>query len=570
MTRSCLLATLGIVVSLTYPPALSAQAAGPDREADRLDAPVTAVTVYIDRASVTRTAELMLQAGIHDLEFACLPESVRPDTLQARVDGPAKVLSVDYEERRDGGAARSDIAELDAQIEAAKLAIRAIDEERNLLDARGRFIDSVSVRARSDAGDKAGTDELDMDAVRDQLEFITESRTALLAEQREIDIRDRELNETLRVLEAKRADLAGTSQTNLIASVSLAVTEPADIIVELVYLVSDATWQPSYNVRASAIGAPVTIEYDAMLTQRTGEDWDDVKLTLSTAQPTVAANPPVLPPWYVDVYDGSPRSAGAFSTESLRRGVAKAAPPGPADEDERFGLDLEAFAADAEIGGGGPSVTFALPRPVTVKTSAAQLQRTRIANIDAPVDFIHVAMPLLTEAVYLRGNLTNAGGYHLLPGAASIFVDQDYVGPTRFRSVAPGERFDLYFGIDHLVSARHTLINKETSKTGLLGGGKKTSYQYRIEINNKAGQMISLELWDRYPVSRTDQIQIELTDLSHSLATDVEYIDEKKPQGLLKWRLNIPPTAGSAGSFAVTYGVVVNRSKDSRMPPLPE
>ena len=115
-----------------------------------------------------------------------------------------------------------------------------------------------------------------------------------------------------------------------------------------------------------------------------------------------------------------------------------------------------------------------------------------------------------------------------------------------------------------------TLVKKETSKTGLFAGGRRTAYDYRIEIDNNAGKAIRLELWDRHPVSRTDQIQIDLVDVAPPLAADADYVEEEKPQGLLKWDLNVPATAKDEAAMVITFGVRVNRGKGIEMTPLPD
>lgn len=544
-----------------------------EAETIEVDAALSAVTVYLGRASVTRTARLALESGAYDLAFTNLPETLRSDSLQARVEGEARVLGVDYEERTIRHAASDRAAELDRKIEGMRREIEAIREDLSLIASQEGFLDAVTVRAHNEAAEKGGTEALDLETVRQQLAFLAEEHARLLQQRRTLDARSRELGETLRVLEAERNSLAGGSRTERTAVVSIAVMEAGEIGIDLVYLVTDAAWQPAYNVRSTAGAPTVTIEYDALLAQRTGEDWDNVQLTLSTAQPTVAANPPELEPWFVDIARPVRESAGK-ELDALSR---RAATP-PASANFRVGgaggmgelPALEQLAADALVAGGGPSVTYALPRLVTVQSNARKQQRTRIATIDARAEFVHVAVPVLTDAVYIRGKLTNAGPYQILPGGASIFMDQDYVGPTRLDAIAPNGTFELRFGIDRTVAVSRTLVKKETSKTGLFAGGRKTSYDYRIEIDNNAGKAITLELWDRYPISRTDQIQIDLVDVRPPLAADAEYMEEEKPQGLLKWNLNVPATAKDAAAMIITFGVRVNRGKGIEMTPLPD
>src|SRR4029450_11059907 len=122
----------------------------------------------------------------------------------------------------------------------------------------------------------------------------------------------------------------------------------------------------------------VSIAYEHALTQRTGEDWDNVDFSLSTAQPTVAANPPAIQPWYVDIQQAidHDREAGRrMASEAAEVRKAPAAPPAP--ERAVGKAELKELAADAGIESGGPSVTFHLPRAITVKTNQQKQQRTR-------------------------------------------------------------------------------------------------------------------------------------------------------------------------------------------------
>jgi uncharacterized protein (TIGR02231 family) len=536
-----------------------------------VDHAVVAVTVYRGRASVTRRASVTLEPGVYDLRFARLPPAIQPETIQARTSDGATVLELAYGERAVGEAGSPEIAGLDARIEAAKLEIDAIAGEHEVVRGAERFVDAVAARGAEDASAQAGTRALDLDAVRDQLAFVTAERTRLLAARRDLEARHRAAERRLGLLEAERTDIGGRGLVERSVVATVAVTAAGTATVDLVHLVAEASWAPSYAIRAATDGSLVTIEYDAVLAQRTGEDWADVRLTLSTAVPTLAANPPELDPWFVDV---RPRGAATAVAPPASRTLdrRRAAVAGAAGEDApALEEALKAFAADAEVAGAGPSVTYVLPRPVSVTSHARRDQRTRIATIDAPPEYIHVALPLLTEAVYVRSALTNGSSYQLLPGPASIFIGPDYVGPTSLGAVPPRGRFDLYLGIDQAVTVTRTLISKTTSKTGLLGGGRKTSYDYRVAVSNGAGKAIALELWDRVPVSRSDKIQIELADLSHPLDTDADYLEEKRPRGLLRWLLTVPPNPAAGGdALTLTYGVRVARAKDVEMTPLPE
>lgn len=534
-----------------------------------VDATVTAVTLYPGRAAVTRTAAINLQPGAYDLRFTNLPESVQPGNLQARTGAGLKVLSVDFvQEAAADVATTPEVADLDKQIKRLSQALRAMVDQRELIKSQEEFLNALTIRTTADASNASGTPQLDLDAVQKQMQFITAERKRLQSERAALDVEQPKLESDLAAAKANRDAAAAKAGATRTAVVSVVTPTPFNGEVALTYLVSNATWQPSYNIRVANELDSVEVEYDAVLQQRTGEDWNDVRLTLSTAQPSVATNPPSLDPWYVDIARpqanlGFTAPAASVEAEAGRFRRAEM-------EDKSKNADLDGLAADAQVSGGGPSVTFELPRAVTVKSNSERQQRTRIASIDSASMFVHVATPMLSESVYLRGDLINRSPYQLLPGEAAIFVGQDYVGPTQMRSVAPGGEYQTHFGIDQAVKIKRQLVNKITENTGLLSGGRRTIYDYRLVIDNGSGHDITLELWDRIPVSRNEEIQIELTDPSVKLASDQLYLTEMRPMGLLKWWLTIPAGSRGLNSMEITYSVRIDRAKDVQMTPLPE
>lgn len=550
---------------------------------------ISAVTLYPGRAAVTRRATVALGQGVYELSFTGLPEAVQPASLQARTpDGGAagaiKIIGVDYRETPVAATADPALAALDARIAAMKKDLARISEDLALIAQQDKLVDAISVRAATDASEKAGSPALDLASLQKQIDFVAGQRQGLLKAKRDLLDKQEAAQKALAVAEAERAARGGQSRMRRDAIISIAAPSAGEQTVELVYLVANAGWQPIYNVRADLAAGSVAIEYDAMLVQRSGEDWDDVAMTLSTAQPTTAANPPALGAVYVDVFVPQPPPPPPPASPMASRPVNKSAAPhdtgggsvggfgGGGDDraDAALGRAIDQMAEAASVSSGGPAVTFTLPRRVTVKTNADRQQRTRIATIDAKPEFVHVARPLLTDSVYLRGEVTNSSAYQLLPGAASIFLGGDFIGPTTLDAVAPTAEFELFFGIDRSLKATRKLVSKNTSKTGLLGGGVQVAYDFRIELDNPTAKPVTVEVMDRMPVSLNEKIEVSLVNVSTPLAADAEYVTELKPQGFLKWLVQVPAGATGKNAFAITYGVRVDHAKDVRTTGLPE
>ena len=546
-------------------------------------AAIEAVTLYPGRASVTRVSRPpALKPGLWLLRFDDLPPTIQPDTLEARTSS-GRVLAVDFTARPSADRSGTPEAKaLDAEIKAleAKVALNA--DAAAALESERKLIDMVTLRTGNDATKEGGTDKLDLAVLDRQMTWVREQRVRVGTRLRELALERDELARQLDAARARRAELGG-GRTTQGADVLVALTEAGTPEVELTYLVRNAGWQPVYAVRAMPAAGTASVDYEALITQATGENWNEVALTLSTAQPTKAATPPPVQPWTVDVWTPVPIAAEVGSGGpygKARRGVA-AAPGAPAEPmalamadssaaDARAAELAERFSADASVGGDGPAMNFSIVRPVSAPSDASQRTRARIATVEGPATFVYQTQPLVTEGAFLRGAIVNGSAYQMLPGRATIFVGTDYIGSADFGGAAPKQSFDVFFGTDPAVTVKRELLGRDQAQSGLFGGGLDTTWNYRGSIINGTGREIAIEWIDRMPVSQSDKIKVTLPQLSVPLSTNAAYVASDKPRGILRWDLKVPPSAAGAAPFTLTWKVLLSRSKDIETTPLPE
>jgi uncharacterized protein (TIGR02231 family) len=526
----------------------------------------TTVTAYRGRAWVERTVTQAMQPGLYKVVFSDLPPRWQNDSTQARVSGPAKVLGIDMMSRQVT-APPSNLSQLVDAVKASKVAVQMAKDAVVVTDASIEFIQSMMSRAAEVDREKSGTAELDIAALEQQMEFFSgQMRTLLnakLGEAGAVQDRQRELE----VAESRLRKAGGATRTQREAVVEVAVTGEGEVSMTLGYLVSNANWTPRYDIRGDLDDGTVAVEYGAEVTQQSGEDWTDVTLVLSTAQPSQDANPPTLRPSYVDVYVPPPPAPAAVSGRS--RGGGSGGVRSMKDGAIAEG-SAEYYAMDAQIQSSGPSVTFTLPRRMTVETDSKSAQRTRIAEFNADVDFTYVAMPVLTEQIFLRGRFANDSAFQLLPGQAGVFMGGDYVGPTMLGSTAPGSKIELFFGADAAMEATRTMLAKRTADTGLFSDWLKTSYQFVLKVDNGSSRPVPLELWDRRPISRSDEIEVSVLNLSAALSTDAGYVADSLPMGLLRWDITVPAHRTGEDAFVVSYDLDVERKNGVKMTPLPD
>lgn len=586
------------LLALLLAPAAHAQDALPRHEAADAGR-IERVTVYPQRAAVTRVLRRDLEQGLWTVRVTGLPPKVESGTLQAKVlrggDSAAgsapKLLGVEFAETALPGFQGSpEGLELANRIEQMRRDLAQLEAEAAILGDQDKLADQVAERAAANATANGATGKQDLERTAKELAWVREEKTRTLAGLRENARKTRAMKHELAALEAGFAQRGGATRTERSALVQIAVPEAGPVELELTYIVPDANWMPTYAIRASGDRTTVAIEYEAAVTQATGEAWNDVTLALSTAAPARASAPPEVPPLFLEVWappppapPGRPTSGARYASKDKTRAPAAGGTGGmpggtlteggesqSAENDRKMGYSIAALAADANVGDAGIAASFSIPRRVSVPSDAGKTQRTRIATVDPTAKFVYVAAPVVTESVFLRGDLVNGSGFQFLPGPAQIFMGGDFIGTTAMPSVAPNAEFAVFFGPDRALTARREVVSRTTGTAGLFGGSVATTWKYRVLVDNGTGRAVTMELLDRRPVSRNEKLEIKLADLSAPLSTDARYAQSQQPTGILRWDLTVPPTARGPAAMAVTWGVQETHPKDQQITALPD
>jgi uncharacterized protein (TIGR02231 family) len=537
------------------------------------DSRIVAVTVYRDEAAITRSAEVELPPGTSVVRFLDVaPAMLVEDSVQARIDGEAKVIEVVVREVPVADPeAQGRAGELDARIEAIGLEIGALEDDGKVLDGEWAFLEAISARAGQQAAAGAGTEALDLGQVAEQMRFLAERRAGLLLRKRELAAILAERRRAKAALQSERQAIGGRIGSRLVQDVTVSFPSGGSATLDLLYRVDGASWRPAYRIRTDVAGNRTDLEYDALVEQATGEDWTDVVLELSTADPAVPTAPPEIEPVFVDVFVPPPPSRGKVESLALDAGRPMAAPGGGGFGGG--GMEGGIFGdpgADAIAFDSGLAVAYRLPRPVSVPSDLEQTQRLRIDSIDAKPRLVFVSRPITETPPSLRATLENSTDLVLLPGDASIFVAGDYVGETELPAVQGRGKFEIFLGPEPRLEVVKQPTVRSTSTTGLFGGGRQTTLANRIELVNRLPRAVIVELWDRRPVSLNEKISVTVTDLSRPLDTDAGYLEKEAPQGLLKWTIALGAAGSTDAAATVVWTTKVAHSADVEITPIPE
>jgi hypothetical protein len=162
----------------------------------------------------------------------------------------------------------------------------------------------------------------------------------------------------------------------------------------------------------------------------------------------------------------------------------------------------------------------------------------------------HLCVPALDPAVYAAVELTNTSPHAVLAGPADILVGGEYATTVAMPALAPGQSRRLGIGVEEGVRVARRVRTAESSSTGLRGATTVVARTVEIEVANRLGRDVSLELLERVPVSDDKDVRIEDAPSSPPWTVVPPEEDEQRRRGLRRWRVVVR----AGGSTTLTAG----------------
>lgn len=527
-----LIRLLALLVSLT-----AALRAAP------VDSRISAVTVYADRAVVTRTATVELPAGAGEIVFAQLPESLLDQSLQVTGRGTAQAMILDVSARRTyvDFTPNERVKQIEDQLRALRADDRRLQDEGGVLGSQREAITRFIAGAVSPGG--KDVDRPKLEDVRATLEFGQKQLVEIAAAVQRIDAQRETLAEKIAALEQQMNELRGAGGRGFkTVTVRVSSAQAGSLEVALSYTVGGASWSPSYDARVLSGERAVALGYFGVVRQNTGEDWQDVALTLSTARPSLGGAAPTLTAWNLDVWREDVVTLSRFEARAASAKVAANAPRvvnmqtmtsdavgSAASAPEIREADLAAATLEA----GATSASFKIATAATIPSDGTA-QKVPIASARFAANPEYLTVPKRQQTAFLTAKVVNSSDFPLLAGAMNVFLDGTFVATSQLRTVMAGEKFDLALGADEGISVKHKRVQKFTEDTGLTNSGKRITYEYLLTIQNNKRTAERVIVVDQVPLSRNEKVVIK------QLAPDAR---EVKPtdEGTLKWTLDLKP-----------------------------
>jgi len=495
-----------------------------------LEAPIVAVTLFRDRALVTRRGTVGLPAGESEVLLCGVKAKPRPDSMRAAGRGAAgfKIIGLETREVPLAEPDQSKYEELEDKLQSLSDTLDGLDQREALIAKRLDIVNALATEAPLRFAKSLSVGGTTLDSVAEFLDFVKYQVTKSQEERAALDLERRELFKSREKAQEEFDELKmADGETEDAYVVFVETASAGNYELDILYTVTGTSWKPLYDARLSLttpaseeglLEGQLQLQYLASIQQNTGEDWPEVQMTLSTAGMAADTVPPRLEPKYLNLRTIAQPIHG---TTRARRLVG--------DSSENPSDEIEAEPEIAILREDGASAAYELVRALSVP-SDGRPHRGTIAVPEYSVKLMHFAVPARVGTAYLRATLIN-DDLVLLAGPVNVYRDGALVGTSELPFVPPGQEFSFFLGADESVRLTRDLVQREVDKN-FIGNVRRQSRGYRIKLENLKPHRVFLTVLDQIPVSRHENLKVK------PRFSDPQPVIEEL--GSVRWELSLP------------------------------
>jgi uncharacterized protein (TIGR02231 family) len=471
---------------------------------------ISKVTVFQSQAQIEASTSVALPTGRSIIVIEDISSTTDVNSIQVRGTGDFMILGTKFQQSLTSTRQTKYTDQLNTiteRIEEVDMLLNVAKAETNMIEKNAEDI-------------KSETDGL---FVKDFLEMIDFTRKQLIeVGKRELTLKKekKELTEKKQKLEREIATIGGNQQLSEIL-ITVDAKKPVSSKISLTYLVSSAGWNPTYDIRSEGIDKNVSLNYRANVYQRTGVNWENVQLSLSTTNPRMNQTKPELYPQFLSIY--TPRPIMARNMK-----MSAAAPMAEADAVQGESMMLNEVVSVSES---TLSVNFNIDIPYSIP-STGNPELVDIQSFDLPAEYNFMAVPKFATNAFLIAKIKDWEKLNLLPGEANIYFEGAYIGKTYLNGSNTKDELKVSLGAaPKIIVERKELTNFKTKR--IIGGNIKEEFVYEITVRNTSNSAVSLIVEEQVPISQDSRIEVDF-----DTPAGMEY---EKETGKLTYRVTIAP-----------------------------
>ncbi len=503
----------------------------------KVNSVVSNVTVFNNQAQVTRIAKLNFEgSGIFNIVFDKLSPYININSIEAKADARITILSVsnrnEYlnndEKPADIILLEDSLVKINAELEDFKADKESIVHQKELmLNNKNVGSNQVGVKA----------DELD-----DLMELYKKKLDDFKVNWFRLTRLEDKYNKAKYYVEQQ---LAAYNNGKLTLNNEVILTVKAEnnfqnAQVELTYLVGNVSWSPYYDIRVKDNKSDVQFFLKANIYQSTGEDWNNVKLKLTTANPAEGGVKPELQTNWLSF---RPREYSNNQNIGFKDVITGGTPASYGDkvieEEDPTPSNYKTKFAQPKVSQNMFNTEFETNIAYTIP-SDNQNHQVDLTSFAQSAIYGYSVVPKLNKEVFVTAQVLANDLINQISGEANVYYDGTFTGKTMI-SPTVNDTLLLTLGKDKRIQVERKKL-KEFCSNSFFGGTKTESITWEITIKNTRKEAVTLTIEDQIPVSTDKEIEVKLTDKGNA------NLDEAT--GKLTWKLDLTPEKSQIIKFS--------------------
>ena len=543
------------------------QAQNPEQ---RIETPIKAVTLYLDGAEINQQKSVILNPGITSVVFTNLSSKLIPKSIQVNVGEGISILSVSEKLNFLSLNAESiKVKQLKDSLKTNQYKTQQLMYDKDAFEKEKELLAKNNSIGGQDKGVSIAELKLAADFYRSRIKEINNEVLKL----------DTKINEEYAITNRLQNELNELNVNENKPTGEIIILLQADskftTNIDLKYVVSDAGWAPYYELKAEDIGKPITLVYRARAFNNTGINWTDVKLKLSTSDPTRSASKPAIAPWFLnfntDVYNNNNMSGylknapaqayqqSQIKSDNLENQYGSKIALNEVEQKSYNDYKSKGKREDVskvvyeEVQVSELSAEFEIKKPYSIP-SDAKPYIVEVTTYSLNATFKHYSIPKVEKDAFLLARITGWEDLDLIEGPANVYFGGTFVGQSYVNPRSVNDTLDLSFGRDSKVIVTRTKI-KDFNNERVMGNNRKIVYSYEMVIKNNRKSAVSIDLEDQIPISQNSEILVEAVELTKGLVN--------KDDGKVSWKFLIPPGESQKVIYTYTIKYPKNRNVDT-------
>ena len=415
---------------------------------------------------------------------------------------------------------------------------------------------------------KAGA-SADPEGLEDLLKTLETRRKETYGILDELEMKKREAENELRKLRECEDERRKAAESPCL-EVRTFAEEDTEARFRVEYRVTNAGWDPSYELVIDKLAAPYTVLFKGSIRQNTGEDWRNVQVTFSGTEPQMSFSQPSLRPVYLGIRENplpKPRASrhSGFQIASMEDSDASFGAMDFSEESMPFSEGSLAFSEDTV----SPSRRLTMQEASTIRNEATteflaagrwdipgdgRIVSIDIKSYESEEGLTLTAYPFAGNHVWYETKLPDEMRPELLGGMASVYIERAFFGKKFISPDSMEDDARLTLGNDRQILVQRRQTRREKSKV-MLRSQEKTLVEYETAISNRRGEAVDILVYDRVPVSKDNSITVTVSELSGGKMAE-------EREGVVCWQLHLE--GGEQKKLVLSYQITFPAGKTVR------